>query len=637
MSGIVGIYNLDGRPVEQTNLQRMLDSIAHRGPDGSATWTDGSVGFGHRMLWTTPESLHEKLPLTNKTGDITITADARIDNRDELIPTLNLNGRPRETIPDSEIILAAYEKWGEKCPEKLLGDFSFAIWDKWKQRIYCARDPIGIKPLYYYFKGGVFRWSSEPKAIFEDKAVSKEPNLPLICLYLLNRFDEREETLYKDVYRLPASQYMIVENGKIQKGKYWDINPNYTISHETDEAYTEHYLSLFKQAVRARLRSHSPVGVLLSGGLDSSSIVCTAQVLYQEKSIPDRGFETFSLIFDTLPCDERIYINEVANKWSVRSNCFTYEDHVSSVDFEQTYQYSDIGYFPTLISYRPVLSVAQQKGIRVMLNGIGGDDLLAGGFDHLTDLTFQGNIRKLIMQLRHDAELSSHSPYSLFLNYCIKPLIPRPIKASIRQTLKLFRGGEVPTWINPAYFRKVEADGRLNGIPSPPKFPTRSQQRIYEGLFYGWNADAIDMQERFSAHFAIEDRYPFFDRRLVEFSLALPEEQRWHKERSKFILRQAMRGVLPSLVQNRKDKAEFSPQVDWELKERQADKVERLIHKSILGALGLIDIDRFHMLFKEYQKSDTSYRIGDTIEIFVWLELWLRSALGLYENGGKDV
>ncbi len=637
MSGIAGIYYLDGRPLEQTDLQRMLDSIAHRGPDGFGIWTDGSVGLGHRMLWTTPESPHERLPFTNGTGDLTITADARIDNRDELIPTLNLNGRPRETIPDSEIILAAYEKWGEKCPEKLLGDFSFAIWDKRRQRIYCARDPIGIKPFYYYFKEGVFRWSSEPKAIFEDKALSKEPNLLLICLYLLNRFDEREETLYKDVYRLPASQYMVVENGKIQKDQYWDINPNYMIGHETDEAYAEHYLSLFREAVRARLRSHSPVGTLLSGGLDSSSIVCTAQGLYQEKSIPNGGFETFSLIFDKLPCDERIYINEVANKWNVRANYFTYEDHLSTVDFEQTYQYSDVGYFPTLISYRPALRVAQQKGIRVMLNGIGGDDLLAAGFDHLTDLMFQGNMRKLIMQLRHDAELSSHSTYSLFLNYCIKPLIPRPIKASIGPVLKLIRGGEVPSWINHAYLRKVEADGRLSRIPSPPKFPTRSQQRIYQGLFYGWNADGIDMQERFSAHFGIEDRYPFFDRRLVEFSLALPEEQRSYKGTPKIILRRAMRGVLPSLVQNRKDKAEFSPQVDWELKERQAFKVENLIHHSILGSFGLIDIDRFHMLYKEYQKSDSSNRVGDTIEIFVWLELWLRSTLGLYEKGGKDV
>ncbi len=136
------------------------------------------------------------------------------------------------------------------------------------QIIYCARDPIGIKPFYYYFKGGTFRWSSEPKAIFEDKTISKEPNLPLICLYLLNRFDEREETLYKDIYRLPPSHFMVFENGQIRKGQYWDIDPNYSIRYKTDQEYAERFLELFKEAIRARLRSHGSVGALLSGGLD---------------------------------------------------------------------------------------------------------------------------------------------------------------------------------------------------------------------------------------------------------------------------------------------------------------------------------------------------------------------------------
>lgn len=263
MSGIAGIYYLDGRPVEQVDLHRMLDSMAHRGPDGSGIWTDGPVGLGHRMLWTTPESLHEKLPLKNNTGDLTITADARIDNRDELIPTLNLNGRPRETIPDSEIILAAYEKWGESCPERLLGDFAFAIWEGRKKKLFCARDPVGIKPFFYYFDGKAFYWSSEPRAICEDSKVPKKPNLTLISLYLLNRFDEREETLYQNIYRLPSSHFMVLENGRLRKGQYWDIDPNHAIRYKTDQEYAEHFLSLFKEAIRARLRSHGPVGALL--------------------------------------------------------------------------------------------------------------------------------------------------------------------------------------------------------------------------------------------------------------------------------------------------------------------------------------------------------------------------------------
>jgi asparagine synthase (glutamine-hydrolysing) len=634
MSGIAGIYYLDGRPVEQTDVQRMVDSISHRGPDGFGVWTDGSVGLGHRMLWTTPESLHEKLPLTNKTGDLTITADARIDNRDELIPTLNLNGRPRETIPDSEIILAAYEKWGEQCPEKLLGDFSFAIWDKRNHKIYCARDPIGIKPFYYYFKEGKFRWSSEPKAIFEDKAIPKEPNLPLICLYLLNRFDEREETLYKDVYRLPPSHSMTIENGRIRKDQYWDIDPNYSIRYKTDEEYAEHFLSLFKEAVRARLRSHGPVGALLSGGLDSSSIVCTAAKLYQDSVIPNNGFETFSFIFDTFPCDERVYVDEIVRKWNIHANSYTYEKHLSSFSFDQIYEYFEGGYFWPLLPSAPALRDAKQKRIKVMLNGIGGDELLAAGFNHLTDLMFEGNFRKLIIQIRNDAKLSSYSLLTLFFNYCFKPLIPQSFKIPLKYVLNLFHRNGIPSWINFDYFKRASLAELPKHVKFYIKFPTRSQQQIYERLRNGWNINvALDIIERFNAHFGFEVRYPFFCRHLVQFCLALTQEQRSDTQCTKVVLRRAMEGVLPDLVKKRTDLPAYSSVVDWELKIRQADRLEKLILTSALSTLGLIYNDQLYRLLKYYQKSsNTSYQISNTLETFIWLELWYRSFTGNFKR-----
>jgi len=625
MSGIAGIYYLDGRPVERTDVVRMVDSIAHRGPDGSEVWTDGSIGFGHRMLWATPESLHEKLPLTNKTGDLTITADARIDNRDELIPTLNLNGRPRETIADSEIILAAYEKWGEKCPEKLLGDFSFAIYDKRKQIVYCARDPIGIKPFYYYFEGGKFRWSSEPKAIFEDNAIPKEPNLPLICLYLLNRFDEREETLYKDVYRLPGSHYMVLQNGHLRKGQYWDIDPNYSIRYKTDEEYAEHFLSLFKDAVKVRLRSHGPVGALLSGGLDSSSIVCTAQLLYKENSIPNNGFETFSLIFDKFPCDERSYITEVVNKWNVHANYFAHDEHLSDVDFEQTKQYSDVGYFPTLLSFAPAFREARERGIKVMLDGVGGDDLLAVDFDHLTDLMFQGKIRKLMTQLRYDAVLFSYSPYSLFINYCLKPLIPQTIKVPLKQILKPFRGNGIPSWINTDYLKKFGLESRSSTKVHVKQFPTFAQRHIFRSLFYGWNATmALDSVERFTSHFGIERRCPFLDRHMIEFLISVPEDQRWRGKWPKMVLRQAMIGILPDQVRVRKDKAEFSGVINLEFKKRQLNKVKNILETSKLVDFEIVRPTQLQQLLENYQKrADDGLR--NHLENVVWIELWLRS------------
>jgi asparagine synthase (glutamine-hydrolysing) len=635
MSGIVGIYYLDGRPVERADVKKMVDSIAHRGPDGSGVWTDGSIGLGHRMLWTTPESLHKKLPLTNKSGDLTITADARIDNRDELFSTLNFNGRPRETIPDSEIILAAYEKWDEKCPEKLLGDFSFAIWDKRKQTIFCARDPIGIKPFYYYFKDGKFRWSSEPKAIFEDSSIPKEPNLPLICLYLLNRFDEREETLYKDVYRLPPSHSMIIESGKVRKEQYWDIDPNYSIRCKTDEEYAEHFLSLFKDAVRVRLRSHGPVGALLSGGLDSSSIVCTAQMLYKEGVIPNNGFETFSIIFDTFPCDERSYINEVVNKWNIHANYFTYEGHLSSVDFEQTNKYLDVGYFPTILLYGPTLSDAQQKGIRIMLDGVGGDDLLAVDFDHLTDLLFSGNIRKLITQFHHDANYFSGSPLTLFIEFCIRPLIPRYIKIVLRPIFRYLRKKGFPPLVNSAFLKKTVTNEEMKTVVHTIQFPTCSQQHIYRLLFFGWNATvALDMMEKFTSGFSIERRCPFFDRRIMECLLAVPEEQRWDREWPKAILRQSMREILPQSVRHRKTKAEFSPIIDQEFKHRQVSKLNRILKTSFLRELGVIDIVQLERLLENYQCGMVSDGMNWVLTTFLWLELWYQSLIRNPMKGG---
>lgn len=312
MSAIAGIYYLDDRRVNRADLARMIDILAHRGPDGSNIWSERAVGFGHRMLWTTPESLLEKLPLVNQSGDLAITADARIDNRDELIAALAFNDRPSEKITDSQLILAAYEKWGDRCLEHLLGDFAFAIWDGRNQIVFCARDHFGVKPFYYYYRAGqVFVFASEIKALLCLSEVPRRLNEVRIADYLTAMMEDKSNTSYQGILRLPPAHTMTVSyGGGIRLRSYWSVDPSRELRLNSDEEYADAFRELFTEAVRCRVRSAFPVGSHLSGGLDSSYITCIARELLPQEA--GSVLHTFSNIFDDVAqCDERPFIEAV--------------------------------------------------------------------------------------------------------------------------------------------------------------------------------------------------------------------------------------------------------------------------------------------------------------------------------------
>jgi asparagine synthase (glutamine-hydrolysing) len=624
MSGIAGIYHLDGRPVDPALLTRMTDIIADRGPDACGHWIDGSVGLGHRMLHTTSEFLHQKQPVIDDTGQLVITADARIDNRDELISTLGVNGQTKRHITDAELILKAYEKWGEACPEKLLGDFSFAIWDRRERCLFCARDPIGIKPFYYSLDEKKFLWASEPRQIFQDISIARQPNLSLVGRYLLNDYSEREETLYLGVTRLPPAHSFTYTAEGIHKRQYWDVDPNREIRYPTDGEYAEHFLELFREAVKSCLRSSGPVGAWLSGGLDSSSIVCMAQKLYQEGAIEKKAFETFSIVFDELPCDERPYIEAVVRKWGLTSHTFLYEQHSASVDIHKLCCYPGVLYDPALFMFGPALKRAGQKGIRVILSGAGGDDLLATGFHHLADLLRQLRIRDLAAQIKGDTVTYATRPINLLLNHALRPLMPHPVKTALRGLLKPFRGNGIPHWVNADFVKKFRLKDHLRKAAPRQQFPTLSQQQIYDYLSSGWNTNVgLPVIDQFAARFSLEWRYPFFDRRLVEYLLGIPEEQRWWLDRPKTILRNAMQDILPEAIRERKTKADFSPVYDRELKERQKEEVSEIIHTLALASLGVVDDKSICHMFSAYCRGESMH--ASPLVVILMLELWYRS------------
>lgn len=271
MSGILGIFNLDGRPVDPQCLKDMWSILSHRGPDGGSVWMDGAIGLGHQMLWTTPESLIEQMPFIKPGPGLAIVADARIDNREELITKLALKNEPATSRTDSQLILSAYEKWGEDCVDRLIGDFAFAIWDGRAQSLFCARDHFGIRPFYYFYKNGsCFLFATEIKSLLTVPIVPRRLNETRVADYLDSFVEDEEITFYQDIKRLPRSQLLRISRTACKFRQYWSLDPKHEIRFSSNEEYAEAFREQFFQAVACRLRSAFPVGASLSGGLDSS-------------------------------------------------------------------------------------------------------------------------------------------------------------------------------------------------------------------------------------------------------------------------------------------------------------------------------------------------------------------------------
>jgi asparagine synthase (glutamine-hydrolysing) len=625
MSGIAGIYYLDGRPVERMDVQRMVDSIAHRGPDGSGVWTDGSVGLGHRMLWTTPESLHEKLPLTNKTGDLTITADARIDNRDELIPTLNFNGRPCETIADSELILAAYEKWGDKCPEKLLGDFSFAIWDKRKQTVFCARDHIGVKPFYYYHSNNVFVFASEIKALLSLPEVPRRLNELMVAYYLISTFEDKTITFYKDILRLSPAHTMKMDHKEIGLNQYWSLDPSRELKLGSNDEYAEAFREIFKETVRCRLRSAFPVGSMLSGGLDSSSIVCMARDLYSKNG--GGRLHTFSAIFDDVPeCDERPFINKVIAQGDFEPH-YVPADRLSPLtDLERMFWHIDEALLPpNLFMYWSLYHAAKEAGVRIILDGDDGDTTVSHGIAFLPELARSACWITLFSEIKQLSEHSNKSFWRTLWRDAIKPLAPETIRSIWRN---------LPSWTKPArtasgiinadFAGRIGLQNQIQALQTSISKPISTERQDHWGrLSSGLIPVILEIVNKAASAFCLEPGYPFFDKRLVEFCLSLPPQQKLNQGWTRSVLRRAMTGILPPEIQWRGIKSDLSPNFTRGFLAFEEDRLKKVILNDTKVIKAYVDMNSLRNTFHRYtvqRKEDDALYIWIATTLALWLE-----------------
>lgn len=588
MSAIAGIYYPDGRPVEPPDPLRMIDSMARRGPDRVDVWCAGEVGLAHRMLWTTPESLHEQLPLADATGNLVITADARVDNRAELLELLDLTSRPAAQVSDSELILRAYERWGEACLARLLGDFAFAIWDRRARRLFCARDHMGIRPFYYHGSAGIFAFSSEIKGLLRLPEVPRRLNEVRVVDFLLGLMEDQAITFYRDIWRLPPAHFLVADPDGIRLQRYWQLDPNRELHFRTDDDYAEALRDLFTEAVRCRLRSAFPTGSMLSGGLDSSSIVCVARRLLAEEGRPQ--LRTYSTTYEGSPeCTDAPYIQDVLalgglEPYILKGDRIHHFDRVGEIFDCHDEPYWDHNMHAT---WR-LMEIIGGQGTRVMLDGTDGDTTLAYSLVSLADLFRAGRWWDMGLEMSGIREYFPHVTRRYLLrNYLVSPLLPETLRRLWRM---VYWRNELGAWprrcavISPAFVERIVLTGRLEALLGERASPARTARQDHaRALDSGRNTYHLELLGRAAAAVGTELRFPFYDRRLIEFGLALPAEQKLHRGLNRPVMRHAMAGILPESVRWRGGKGGYTTTLTHDMLENEPEVLE-----SIMGEEGQV-------------------------------------------------
>lgn len=510
------------------------------------------------MLHSTPESLYEQLPIAHpQNPDLVITADARIDNRQELLAALNLPPAEGRTMPDSILILLAYEKWGRDCLIRLIGAFAFALWDRKQQILFCGRDHIGLKPFYYYEDDRCFIFASDIEGLLAMAEVPHRPNEPLLAAYLQEDtyFPEKRQTFLADIVKLPPAHQLTVSAKIGQLAQYWSLDNIAQVRLPSDEAYAEQLRELLLEAVQCRIRTPFPVGCHLSGGLDSSSVTTiAAQLLRQEGKTPTAySWSPPPPATDQCPDDERRLIQAVCKQENIECQ---YID-LKVEDVVRTYM-RDFSRDPAEMMLREELvqEQAARNEVRIMLSGWGGDEAITGhGWGFWSGLFLQGRWGKLHREIRWLTQNSGVTPglrslkryAGITYSKVLLPLVPEPIWTRWRGPNS--RGSCYPlTCIDPS-FAKQHRDAVLAMRGPSLRERPEVRENQWRWLNNGHLTKRIEAWAVNGARQGLLYSYPLLDRRILEFCLGTPPEQFVQQGEKRSLMRRAVEGILPAAVQ----------------------------------------------------------------------------------------
>jgi asparagine synthase (glutamine-hydrolysing) len=679
MCGIVGIFDLNNTFLDVDLLAKMTNAIRHRGPDGEGYLLANTVGksyelaggqdtsdaiwashypfspkkkigdvisqagnfnmaFGHRRLSIIDLSPASHQPMCNENGTIWIVYEGEIYNYVELREELRNKGYRFRTHGDTEVILYAYEEWGYSCLNKFNGMWAFALWDSCRGRIFCARDRFGIKPFYYYIDGKLFAFASEIKALLEHPQVKRQLNEEAVYNYLMWGFvDHSADTFFSGIRQLASGHYLLLDRlGGISIEKWWHLDVHHGLEDISEIGVSDvagKLASLLEDSVRIRLRSDVPIGACLSGGLDSSSIVCLANKLMfndgaiARKIVGDRQ-RTFSSCHNDQRVDERKFIEAVIQRTGAEKNYVFPDGTEMWEELPEMVRHLEEPFGGTsFYAQWCVIKKAKERGIKVLLDGGGGDELLAGYHSYygtfLLNLFLAGKLARCLSEANKIAGLiglaNMLSITGMVAATSIYRSLPLQLQIAGSRLHADLRGTHMHRYINQSFSKKFFRESVLHLRDLTGSY-MNLQERLSLDVYARLGGD-LRYQDRASTAFAVEVRVPFLDYRLVEFVFSLPASYKIHGGWTKWILREAMKGIIPEEIRLRQDKLGFpTPERQWLSQNRES--IVRLFSDSNCMVSSFVNPRSISGNIDDFIKSEVS---AEVLWRIINLEIWLRT------------
>lgn len=628
MSAIGGLIGWEGG-ADRESLQAMILAAPGYTRSNGTTWSDDHAGFVRVALSTTPEALDEVQPLHDPGTGQVICFDGRIDNREEVLAVIG-GAALAAGAPDCAIALAGWQRLGDRLPDYLAGDYAFAIWDTTKRRLTCIRSPVGWRPLLWSATHKGIAFATEPAMLIDGAKLTPAIDEGAIAEHLAARFACETDTLWKGIQRL-APGHMLTADAHGVRVRRWLEGPFEDWSHRSDEDHIARFTELLDQALVSCSRSTGGIAAHLSGGMDSSTIVCRSHILASAGRIAHAP-TTLSVRFPGEECDEGRWIAEVEACCAIRSQMITPKAYDWDAAAGWSARTRHLPLRPnTAGTIMSSCDWLQANSLSVLLTGEGGDDWLTGSFAHFPDLVRSGRIATWLRQgMSAGFGVTTMQRLRWTISSGLGPLASSRRRARLLQPVDAASG--VPDWVAPDWARRTGLLERWHGLSPLPALPTLAQQNRYGVFALAQRHVNIDNILAYAAGRGVEFRHPFHDFRLTRFVMGAAGGTLRRDGMTKHLLREAMRGTLPEPIRQRRDKARIVQPIYDAVTARLR---ERPVQRLTPVRAGWLDGDRIAAIEAEHAAWRTMGARGKpprSSYAAVWnavaIDLWLEQATG---------